>query len=207
MDWRDEKETLKEELCRILVRIGALKFGTFTLSTGHLSPYYIDLRLIPSFPDVFVRICSIYVRIIEEEIGLDSFDRIAGIPISAIPYASNISLNVRKPLVLVRKEPTDGRHRSVEGILKSGDRVLPIDDVITTGDNLSNTAKVLRHEGALVEKALVLVDREEKGIEKLRDEGVNVYSLMTVSEAVRILSRLSILSKDEYRAILLQIRK
>lgn len=207
MEWKDEKEALKEELCRILVRIGALKFGMFTLSTGHLSPYYIDLRLIPSFPDVFLRISSIYARIIEKDIGTDSFERIAGIPISAIPYASVICLNLQKPLILVRREPTDGRHRSVEGILKPGDRVLPVDDVITTGGNLSSTTKVLRHEGAVVEKAVVLVDREEKGIDKLKSEGVEVYRLMTISEAAKILYGLSMLSTDQYKAIQLQIKK
>lgn len=208
LDWGSEKKVLKEDLCRILVRIGALKFGTFTLADGHLSPYFINLRIVPSFPDVFRRICSIYSRIIEEEIGVASFERFAGIPLSAIPYASCLSFTLKKPLVLVRKEEKlDGRQRRIEGILRPGDRVLPIDDIITTGGNLSSTVKVLRGEGAVVEKAAVLVDREEGGVEKLGKEGVSVYSLMSIAEAAETLYRLNALSKEEYDAILLQRKK
>ncbi|MFB0543925.1 MAG: orotate phosphoribosyltransferase [Candidatus Bathyarchaeia archaeon] len=208
MSWEVEKENLKGEFSRILVKIGALKFGTFTLASGRLSPYYIDLRIIPSFPEVFKKICSIYTRLIEEEMGLDSFERIAGIPISAIPYASCVSLSHRKPLVLVRKEVKEhGRQRRVEGILMPGDRVLPIDDVITTGGSLTSTVKALRHEGAVVEEALVLVDREEGGIESLRREGVKVYYLTTVTEAAKVLYGLDIIMEEEYEAILLQTKK
>ena len=122
MDWETEKKTLKEELCRILVRIGALKFGTFTLPSGHLSPYNINLRIVPSFPEVLAKVCSIYSSLIEQEIGIISFERIAGIPISGIPYASYLSLSLKKPLVLVRKEENlDGRQRRIEGILKPGE--------------------------------------------------------------------------------------
>lgn len=208
MDWEIEKKGLKEDLCKILVRVGALKFGTFTLTNGHLSPYYINLRIVPSFPDVFVKICSIYSRLIEKEVGIASFKRFAGIPLSAIPYASCLSFNLKKPLVLVRKEVKEiGRERRIEGILMPGDRVLPVDDIITTGGNLSSTVKALRGEGAVVEKAVVLVDREEGGVEKLRNEGVTVYSLMSVAEAAETLYELNVLSKEEYDAILLQRKK
>jgi orotate phosphoribosyltransferase len=207
MDWSQEKENLREEISLILVRTGALKFGTFTLSTGHLSPYYVDLRLIPSFPDLFNRISFMYTRLAQEDIGIDSFDRIAGIPISAIPYAAALTVNLKKPLLLVRKEPTDGRHKQIEGLLKPGDRILPIDDVITTGGNLTSTVKVLRHEGAIVEKALVLVDREEHGVEKLQQEGVKVVCLVTITQAAKILYDLEVISKEEYKAIRLQTKK
>ena len=208
MSWKVEKQRLKEELSRILVKIGALRFGTFTLSSGKLSPYYIDMRIIPSFPEVFRKICSIYSRIIEEDLDLKSFDRFAGIPISAIPYASCLSFNLKKPLVLIRKEVKEhGRQRRIEGVLIPGDKVLPVDDVITTGGSLINVVKALLHEGAVVEKALVLVDREEGGVENLRKEGVNIYSLMTVTEAAKSLHDLDIITEEEYEAILLQTKQ
>lgn len=205
MGWEIEKKGLKEDLCKILVKVGALKFGTFTLPSGHLSPYYINLRIVPSFPEVFVKICSIYSRLVKEEVGATSFERFVGIPLSAIPFASCLSLALKKPLVLVRKEVREnGRQRRIEGVLRPGDRVLPIDDIITTGGNLTSTVRALRGEGAVVEKAVVLVNREEGGVEKLRNEGVEVYSLMTITEAAETLYGLGVLSDEEHDAILLQ---
>lgn len=202
-----ERVSPKEELCRILVRTGALKYGVFTMPTGHLSPYYIDLRLIPSFPDMFARIVSMYSAIIEDQLQPESFDRIAAIPLSSVPYAACLSYSLHKPLVLVRKEPGNGRHRQIEGIMKSGDRVLPIDDVITTGGNLLSTVKVLRHEGAIVENALVLLDRQEGGVAKLRNEKVHVHSVVTMEDVAGILYSTGMLSQEQKDSIMLQLRR
>lgn len=208
MGWETEKRALKEELCKILVRIGALKFGAFTLPSGHMSPYNINLRIVPSFPEVFAKICSIYNNLIEQEVGLASFERIAGIPVSGVPYASCLSSSLKKPLVLVRKEQElDGRQRRIEGVVMPGDRVVPIDDIVATGRNLLSTVRGLRGEGAVVEKAVVLIDREEGGVERLKKENVKVYSLMTVREAARILYRLNMLLKEEYAAIFTRRKK
>jgi len=73
-----EKQEMKAQLGKILTRIGALKFGTFTLTSGELSPYYMDLRIVPSFPDAFKGICDLYVELIKTEIGTDNFDLKAG---------------------------------------------------------------------------------------------------------------------------------
>ncbi|RJS90387.1 orotate phosphoribosyltransferase [Candidatus Bathyarchaeota archaeon] len=208
MVWKAEKGALKEWLCKVLIKIGALKFGTFTLPSGALSPYYINLRIVPSFPEVFQKICSIYQRLVEEEIGLASFERIGGIPLSALPLASCLSFTLRKPLVLIRREGEEhGRERRVEGILMPGDRVLPVDDVITTGRSLSYAVKALRHEGAVVEEAVVLVDREEGGVRRLKEEGVRVHSLMTITEAAETLHNFDIITEEEYEAILLRTKK
>ena len=70
-----EKEIIKIELSRILIKIGALKFGTFKLTSGKISPYYLDLRIIPSFPNVYKKICDFYIKIIKNEIGISNIDR------------------------------------------------------------------------------------------------------------------------------------
>ena len=89
------REEMKEELCQILMRIGALKFGVFTLTSGKTSPYYIDLRIVPSFPEAFRRISDLYVRLITEDLGVTNFDRIAGIPTAGIPFASLIAYHLK----------------------------------------------------------------------------------------------------------------
>ena len=80
--------TKKNEMAKILYNIDALKFGVFKLTSGKASPYYIDLRVVPSFPDAFRQICDFYGESITREVGLKNFDRIAGIPLAGIPFAS-----------------------------------------------------------------------------------------------------------------------
>ena len=129
-----EKEIIKMELSRILIKISALKFGTFKLTSGKMSPYYLDLRIIPSFPDVYKKICDFYIELIENEIGLAKIDRIAGIPTAGISFASIVAYQLKKPFIYVRTtERQHGRGRSVEGILLPGDNVLLVDDLVTKG--------------------------------------------------------------------------
>src|SRR5271157_3493783 len=78
----------KNQMANILLKIDAIKFGVFTLSSGKASPYYIDLRVIPSFPDAFREICDFYAEYITDSIGLKNFDRIAGVPVTGIIFAS-----------------------------------------------------------------------------------------------------------------------
>jgi len=70
------KDDNKFELCRILSRINALEFGTFKLTSGKSSSYYIDLRVLPSYPEAFRKICSFYIELIKKSIGVKNLDRI-----------------------------------------------------------------------------------------------------------------------------------
>src|SRR5881398_801534 len=145
----------------MLVRTGALQFGMFTLSGGRISPYYLDLRVIPSFPDAF-RTCSELLA--KSAKSIEGIDKIGGIPTGGLPWASVLAYTLSKPLVYVRKEVKHhGREKMVEGLLVPGDRVLLVDDVITTGHNILAALQTLRAEGGVIEDALVLVDREEGG--------------------------------------------
>src|SRR4030065_1516470 len=89
--------TPKERMANILFKIDAIKFGVFKLSSGKASPYYVDLRVIPSFPDAFHEICESYAQYITNQIGVKNFDRIAAIPVAGIPFASQIAYNLTNP--------------------------------------------------------------------------------------------------------------
>src|SRR5512136_1300716 len=171
-------ETKKAEMAKILMRIDALKFGVFKLTSGKVSPYYVDLRVVPSFPDAFRQICDFYAEGIAKEIGLEKFDRIAGVPIAGIPFASQIAYNLKKPFLYVRKGlRRHGRQRRVEGILVSGDRVLLVDDLVTTGLTLRKAAEAIRAEGGVVTQAFAFLDREEGGGAKLAKHGIELQTL------------------------------
>jgi orotate phosphoribosyltransferase len=203
-----EIDAKKTEMANILIKIDALKFGVFKLTSGKPSPYYVDLRVVPSFPDAFARICDFYAEAITREIGLKNFDRIAGVPIAGIPFASQIAYNLKKPFLYVRKGiRRHGRQRRVEGILVSGDRVLLVDDLVTTGLTLRKAAEAIRAEGGIVEKAVAFMDREEGGKEKLTKNGIQLITLLKISEVAKTLYEIGSLDEESFKTIMKQVKK
>jgi orotate phosphoribosyltransferase len=197
----------KVEVAKILHKIDALKFGVFRLTSGKASPYYVDLRVVPSFPDAFREICDFYRDYITSQIGLDNFERIAGVPLAGIPFASQIAYNLRKPFLYVRKGIRHhGRQRRVEGILVSGDRVLLVDDLVTTGLNLKKAAEAIRAEGGVVKGAVALLDREEGGKEKLEKTGIQVHTLLQMHEVANTLFEMGAIDEESLMTILKQIK-
>ncbi|MCK4314058.1 orotate phosphoribosyltransferase [Candidatus Bathyarchaeota archaeon] len=208
MQKKKSRETIKAEICNILNKIGALKFGAFKLTSGKISPYYIDLRIIPSVPDAFREICNLQSDFISQEIGLDNFDRIAGIPIAGIPFASLVAYNLKKPFLYIRKGVRfHGRQRRIEGILTPGDRVLLIDDLITTGLSLVEAAKAIETEGGVAANAVVLLDRQEEGRKNLEKNGIKLHALLRISEIADRLYEIGAIDEVQLNIILKQIKK
>lgn len=203
-----EKEPMKRHLCQILQKIGALKFGTFKLTCGKVSPYYIDLRTVPSFPEAFHKICDFYVKLVKNDVGTDNFKRIVGIPTAGVPFASVVAYNLKKSLLYTRPTQREhGRKRKVEGVLMPGDKILLLDDLITSGKSLLEAASTIRAEGGLINDAVVLIDREEEKKEELSKENITLHSLLRVSEAANILHELEAITDAELKTILMQIKE
>ena len=203
-----EREESKAELCKILTKIGALKFGAFKLVGGKVSPYYIDLRIVPSFPHAFQKVCNLYINLITTDIGTDNFDRIAGIPTAGIPFASIIAHHLEKPFFYIRQHvKLHGRERRIEGILMPGDRVLLVDDLITSGKSLRNAAMATRAEGGVIDDVVVLVDREEGGKQNLAKDNMKLHYLLKVSEAADKLYQMGTITEDQLKTILKQAKK
>jgi orotate phosphoribosyltransferase len=203
-----KSEDVKIEACKVLDRIGAMKFGAFKLTSGKLSPYYIDLRIVPSFPDAFQKICDYYAKFIRTEVGTENIDRVAGIPVAGIPFAAVVAFNLKKPFLYVRKGARrHGRERRVEGILAPGNRVLLIDDLVTGGLSLLKAAKAVTAEGGVVNDAVVLIDRQEGGKEKLEKNGVKLHALLSITEVVNTLRDLGTIDEDQLKTIMKQVKK
>lgn len=194
-------------MAKILTNINALRFGLFNLSSGKISPYYVDLRIVPSFPDAFRDICSLYIQTITTQIGTDNFDRIAGIPIAGIPFSSQIAYSLKKPFLYVLKGvKRQSRERRVEGILTSGDRVLLVDDLITTGLTLKEAADAVRAEGGVVTEAVVFIDREEGGKELMEKHGVKLHSMISIGEIANTFYELGAIDDEDLKTIRAQIK-
>ena len=198
----------KEKMANILFKINAVKFGVFKLSTGKSSPYYVDLQVIPSFPDAFREICDFYAEYIKSQIGTKSFDRIAGVPVTGIIFASQVAYNLKKPFIYVRRGiRLKGRERRVEGVLASGDKVLLIDDLITTGLTLTKAAKAVEAEGGVATDAVVFLDREEGGKEQLEKNGIKLHPMLKISEVANALYEFGALDLESLKTILKQVKK
>lgn len=203
-----ERENMKAELCQVLNKIGALRFGAFKLTSGRVSPYYIDLRIVPSFPEAFQRVCKVYANLIEGDIGTEGFDRIAGIPTASIPFSSFLAYHLKKPFFYIRPEARlHGRGRHLEGIMMPDDHILVIDDLITTGGSMRKAVTAIRAEGGLVTDATVLIDREEGGREKLAEDNVKLHYLLKASEGAKKLHQIGVITEDQLKTIMKQVKK
>jgi orotate phosphoribosyltransferase len=198
----------KVELCKILNRIGAVQFGAFKLTSGKISPYYIDLRIVPSFPDAFHKICNFYIQFVKSTVGEKNFDRIVGIPVAGIPFAAIVAYDFGKPFLYTRKGVRlHGRQRRIEGVLAPGNRILLIDDLITTGLSLEKAAKALTAEGGIVTDAVVFIDRQEGGRERLEKRSIKLHALLSISEIVNTLAELGTIDEEQGKTILKQVKK
>jgi orotate phosphoribosyltransferase len=192
------------EMALFLLKSNSLKFGLFTLASGKQSPYYIDLRILQSFPNYF-RLAVLALRdMINKGIGSD-FDCLGSIPTSGLVFASALGYEMLKPLIYVRKDSKPyGRSKTIEGYLKPGGKVLLIDDVATTGTSLSNAIKIIRENGAIVKDAVAIISRLEGAEEKLEDIDVRLISIATINDMVNVLHDKGLLDENTLEEIMKQ---
>ncbi len=152
----------------------------FRLASGKISPYYIDLRRILFGDPQCLEIIS---RAIYEEFLKDlKFDILACKALGAVPLVVSLSLLTRRPMLILRERPKDhGLGGLVVGPTEHvrDSTVIVIDDVCTTGSTILQVAKIVRDLGGHVDRAIVVVDREEGCKDNLRREGIELLSLFT----------------------------
>ena len=162
-----------------LAELGALQFGDFTLASGKRSSMYVDLRLLVSRPNLMQAAACAYAR----KLDFLECDRIAGIPYAALPIGMAVSLASGVPLIYNRKESkSHGLGKDIEGLWQPGERVVIIEDVITTGGSIVSSVELFRAAGLVVEDAIVLLDRQQGGVANLREAGIRVHSVLELDE-------------------------
>jgi len=202
MDWDKRRFKLVEELGKVLIKTSALSFGTFKLTSGRISSYYIDLRIVPSFPEIFTNTVDLFIEALKNMVGLDEIDAIGGIPTVGLTYATAVAFNLKKPLIYVRKESRNhGVLKRVEGLLQPGWKVTILDDLITSGKSILRTAKAIKKEGGIVENALVLIDRMEGGKERLMNSNIELKAIAKITEIADLLYDKDIIDNDQKKAI------
>lgn len=165
------------DLVNDLKNTKALQFGKFTLASGEESDYYIDIKKAITETRVLKRIAE---KIAPHAVGAD---RVAGVELGAVPIAVAVAMKIDRPFIIVRKKRKGhGTGKIFEGELAKGDKILFVEDVTTTGNSLRKAIVELRAEGATVEKAVVVVDREDGGQENLGEIGVELIPLVKVTD-------------------------
>lgn len=144
--------TLSQELARDLLEIKAVQINPneyFTWTSGIKSPIYCDNRLTMSYPAIRRKIVEAFVQKID--VMDEKPEVIAGCATAGIPHAAWLAERLNLPMVYVRSKPKGhGKGNQIEGEIKEGQKVLVIEDLISTGGSSIESAKALEQEGAKI---------------------------------------------------------
>ena len=173
-----------EALVLKLHDIGAVRFGQFTLHSGRISPIYLDLRLLASYPAALRQATAAYRPFLERL----TFELIAATPLAGLPIGTAISLEMNLPFIYPRgTAKAYGTGKQIEGAWTAGQVAVVVDDLITSGDSLLQGIHTLKEAGLQVADAVVLIDRQQGGRATLADQGYNLHSALTMSQLLTIL--------------------
>lgn len=167
-----------------LFDIGALKFGRFTLKSGIESPVYVDLRLTVSYPSLLRNIGDALLYTARDV----PYDVMCGVPYTALPFATAMSIQTGVPMVMRRKEAKGyGTKRMIEGIWKEGQKCLIVEDLVTSGLSIMETVAPLKENGLTVTDVVVLLDRQQNARRNLEENGLKLRSVISMTQLLDVL--------------------
>lgn len=173
----------RKRLMEILLE-RSFKLGSFTLSSGKMSDYYVDCRTTTLHPEGAYLVARLALPLVLEM----KAQSVGGLTLGADPMVAALiveSYRQGSPVrgFIVRKESKGhGRGRKIEGCLEAGDKVVIVEDVITTGGSALKAVEAAREAGAEVAGIIAIVDREEGGREAIESQGLLVRSLFSATE-------------------------
>lgn len=155
----------------------AVLFGDFTLRSGRKSTYYIDKY---RFTTDHAALAALGAKLAA---FAGDVDRIAGAELGGVPLAASAAMAAGKPFVIVRNAKKDyGTAKQVEGILNPGERVLLVEDILTTGGQVLEAARALTDLGVKVVRIVAVIDRLEGARENIEQAGFEMHALFTTAD-------------------------
>ena len=186
-----------KEFSAFLYEKKIIRFGDFTLASGKKSPYYIDLRLVPSYPIYYRKMIKGLQNIIAEDVGFENFHSLVSVPTGGLVVAASLAIEIVKPIIYVRKEAKEhGTGKAVEGVTCQDMKLLMIEDVVTSGGSVINAIKSIKEEKMKVTDTYAVVDRMEGATEALQAKGVKLHSLLTIKQIAESLFEQKLITED-----------
>ena len=196
-----------KEFSSFLYEKKIIRFGDFTLASGKKSPYYIDLRLVPSYPIQYRKMIKGLQNLIAEDIGFENFHSLVSVPTGGLVVGASLATEILKPLIYVRKEAKEhGTGKAIEGVTCHEMKLLMIEDVVTSGGSIINAIKSIKEEKMVVTDTYAVVDRMEGATEALQSEGVKLHSLLTIEEIVQNLFEQKLITEDVLNQVIERIK-
>jgi len=191
-------------LAQTLFDLGGVQFGNFTVSESAVSsPVFVNPKVLISNPTA-LRVAS---KLMQQEINLaqslrraraHSFTVVAGVPVGGLLLATAFSLETNIPMIYARVRPEGTGKRGIEGRFNIGDAALIIDDLITRGSSVLETAELLEENSLKVKDVIVLVDREHGATERLRRRGFNLISILKLDVMLNHYMSRGLISEETY---------
>ena len=201
------KREISKVAAKILIDIGAINFSPqspFKLSSGFLSPSYIDCRKIIAYPSAFKTITDMMIDTIKSDMDSQSPDYIIGGETAGIPFAAFIAERLSLPMQYVRKKPKGfGRDALIEGDIKKGQRILLVEDLTTDGGSKLNFANAIRKVGAIVNHTFVIFyyDIFKDTISSLQKNSLNLHYLATWWDVLNCAKKLNKFDQKTLQAV------
>ncbi len=165
-----------QSLIDLLRETEAVRFGEFELAHGGTSNYYVDKYVFETNPESLAAIAEAFAERVDDT-------KLGGVALGAVPLVAATSIAADQPYVIVRKETKEyGTGNRIEGAFEEGEEIVVLEDIATTGSSAIDAVEALREAGAVVERALVVVDREEGARENLAEHDIELEALVTASE-------------------------
>ena len=191
-----------KEFATFLYEKKIIRFGDFTLASGKKSPYYIDLRLVPSFPHEYRKMIKGLQNLISDDIGFENFHSLVSVPTGGLVVAASLATEIVKPLIYVRKQAKEhGTGKAVEGVTCQDMKLLMIEDVVTSGGSVINAIKSIKEEKMVVTDAYAVIDRMEGATQALQAEDVNLHSLLTINDITQSLFEQKLITEDVLKQV------
>src|SRR3989338_9469115 len=189
---------MNEKIAKALVDASVVKFGDFTLASGIKSSIYVNLRVVPSYPESF----AIIIEELSNVVKKIKPDVVAGAEPAGIPLAAAISLKTKIPMIYVRKKPKGyGMNQLIEGELEEGKKAVLVDDMATNAFSKLNFIQGIRQAGGVVNDVIIVLDREQGGADALGKENVKLHSLITLKELLQYMKNNNLIDDDKYDGI------
>ncbi len=196
---------MKEEIALKLLDIKAVSLSPgkpFRYASGILSPIYCDNRMTMSYPDVRTAIRNAFIRLIEEE--KITYDVIGGIATAGIPHAMLVAQKLEAPMIYIRSEPKGhGKENLVEGKLENGQKVLVIEDLISTGGSSLKAIEGVRQQGGVVEYCLAISTYQMKKAEDaFKAAGVKLITITDFTSIIEAAARTGYIKPEEKEMVM-----